>query len=364
MAKTTNRKVVVGLSGGVDSSVALLLLKQQGYEPIGVSLKYDVWKDKCNISENVCCSKESFSIAKKICAKLHVPYHIVEVKNKFDKEVISYFKEELRAGRTPSPCVFCNRNLKFRVLLEQAKRFGAGFVATGHYAKTVKSKKIKGKRGEPQYQLLRAKDKTKDQTYSLCFLTQKQLSKVIFPLGDLTKTEVYGIAKNAGFDWFEKRKQSQDFCFVSGSAMDSFLEKEIGVRAGDIADEKGNVLGSHKGLHFYTIGQRKGINLAGGPYFVVAKDIKRNRLIVSKNESLSDKKEIVIKNANLISQNIKFPALVSAKIRSAQKLARATLSKEGSAYQLKFSKPQHAVTSGQIAVFYKGEKCLGAGQII
>jgi len=339
------------MSGGVDSSVALYLLKKQGYQPIGISLKYDVWQDSCNLSENVCCSKKSFEIAKEICDRLGVPHHIVEVKSRFKKEVIDYFTDELKQARTPSPCVFCNRNLKFKVLLEQAEKFNADFVATGHYARI--------KHG----QLSRASDNAKDQTYSLCFLPQAYLSKIIFPLGDLTKDEVYGIAKEAGFNWFEKVKQSQDFCFVSGSAIDSFLEKEIGVHKGNIVSENGAVLGEHRGLHFYTIGQRKGVDLSNGPYFVVSKDSKHNRLVVSKNEQLCNSSEVELSRVNFISGEPILPLNVTAKIRSTQELSEAILQKNKNIYKLVFAKPQRAVTSGQIAVFYDGEACLGGGII-
>jgi tRNA-specific 2-thiouridylase len=365
MQTKTTRKVIVGMSGGVDSSVVLYLLKKQGFDPIGVSLKYDIWHNKlgaaslddnCNLSENVCCSSESFNIAKEICKSLNVPYHIIDVKEEFKKEVITYFKDELREGRTPSPCVFCNRNLKFKVLLEQADKFGAKLVATGHYAR------LKEKDGV--IELLRAKDATKDQTYSLCFLPQEYLKKVIFPLGNLTKKNVYKIAKKAGFNWFEKRKQSQDFCFVSGADMDVFLTKEIGKSAGKIIDEKGTVVGKHSGLHFYTIGQRKGINLTGGPYFVVSKDKKHNILIVSKNESNFFKKQVLLSSVSFNSgKEPRLPLKVKAKIRSTQDLSKGVLEKEENIYKLVFAKPQRAITPGQIAVFYDGETCLGGGVI-
>jgi len=358
LGKATKGKVVVGMSGGVDSSVALLLLKRQGYEPIGVSLKYSVWNNKCNFKENVCCSEESFEVAKTICKKLDVPYHRINVEKEFKEGVIDYFVDELKEGRTPSPCVFCNYVLKFRVLLLFARQIGAEYIATGHYAKV---KKV----GE-EFELWRAEDELKDQTYSLSFLPQDYLKHVIFPLGDLKKEGVYEIAKKEeGFEIFEKTKQSQDFCFVSGRAMPEFLKKEVGVKKGKIVDEKGSVLGVHQGLHFYTIGQRKGIDLPGGPYYVVNKISKTNELVVDKRQKQT--KETNLSYCHFVSKNQPTKEIIiGAKVRSTQPIVAAKLlpiNLEKSEYLLKFEKPQNSVTPGQIAVLYDGGKCLGGGVI-
>ena len=205
----------------------------------------------------------------------------------------------------------------------------------------------------------------KDQTYSLSFLTQKELARIIFPLGELTKTQVYRIAKEQkGFEIFEKRKQSQDFCFISGNFLSKFLEKEVGIKKGNIVDGKSEKVGEHKGLHFYTIGQRKGIELAGGPYFVVEKDIDTNTLIVSRNRSQFAKKEVILKPFNLISKgNLEKPIKVMARIRSGAKPQNAKLSQYENDLLLNFTKKQDFVTPGQIAVFYDGEICLGGGVI-
>lgn len=381
MSGGENKKVVVGMSGGVDSSVALMLLKNEGYGPIGVSLKYDVWKDECNsCRENVCCSKESFAIAKNICKKLGVDHSIVDVSKEFKKEVIDYFTKELKANRTPSPCVFCNPKVKFKSLLDFADKVGAQYVATGHYARVrchcepramARGAAISNTdcfadaRNDCNYQLLKAKDEEKDQTYSLSFLTQKELARIIFPLGELTKTQVYKIAKEQeGFEVFEKRKQSQDFCFISGNSIPEFLKKEIGIKKGEIINVQGKRLGEHSGLHFYTIGQRKGIELADGPHFVVKKDVDTDALIVSRNKSEFAKKEVVLGPFNLISvKSLKRPINVLAKLRSGAKPQRAVLSQERDHLLLDFEKKQGSVTPGQIAVFYDGYTCLGGGVI-
>jgi tRNA-uridine 2-sulfurtransferase len=353
----SNKKVIVGMSGGIDSSVAMYLLKKEGYEPIGVSLKYDVWDDPENeLKENVCCNEESFEIAAHVCELLDVPYRIVDVKDKFNKEVVDYFKSELKANRTPNPCVVCNRNLKFKELFNVAEEEGAAFVATGHYAK-IKDGKI-----------YRAKDDNKDQTYTLSFLKKEWLDKILFPLADYTKEEAQKIAKKAGFVFYLHRKQSQDFCYVSDKSMKKFLEKEIGINQGEIKDSEGNVLGHHQGLHFYTIGQRKGlVNIPNGPYFVIDKDQKKNELIISNKEKGDAlyKSELTLDPYNLFIDFPKEEIEVEAKIRYRQDFAKAKLYSEGDQLKLLFNSPQRAVTKGQYAVFYDDKgRLLGSGRII
>ena len=360
MKKDNTKKIVVGMSGGVDSSIALILAKKQGWQPIGVSLKYAVWQDKENLlRENTCCSAESFAIAKSVCKKLDVPHYVFDVSKEFKKEVIDYFVSELKKNRTPNPCIICNRRLKFKKLFEWAKKHGVRYVATGHYAKTAKNKKTN------KYELLKAKDSEKDQTYSLSFLPQKWLKNIIFPLGDYTKKEVFKLAEDEGLGFFVKRKQSQDFCFVAGKCLNCFLGKEIGREEGLIKDMAGNILGKHDGLHFYTIGQRKGINLSGGPYFVVGFDTKNNVLIVSKKESDLFSKEAALFPCHFISgEKIKKRIEIKAKIRSQGEPAKAILAPARfKKFKIIFDKPQKAITPGQFAVFYQHNICLGGGEI-
>jgi len=363
-----NKKtVVLGMSGGVDSSVALYLLKEQGFNVVGVSLKFGFWKNKENeLKENVCCSKESINRAKKVCDKYGVPHFVVDTSKEFKKAVIDYFLKTLKENRTPSPCLFCNRDAKIAGLLKFAKSKKADFVATGHYAKIKKNGEIK---------LLKAKDKQKDQTYFLALLKQEQLAKLIFPLGDYTKAEVYEIAKKQGIEHFPK--ESQDLCFVSGKSMPKFLEKEVGINPGKIIDIKGKVLGNHKGLHFYTIGQRKGIKLPGGPFWV--NGFNGNDVLVSKNEKDLFKKQVLLSDLNFLIKKPKKSIQIEAKIRYRQELSKAVLQRtRGSStggsptsprwatsprWELVFNELQRAVTPGQIAVFYKGNVCLGGGVI-
>ena len=362
MKKNNNRQVVVGLSGGVDSSVSLLLLKQQGYQPIGVSLKYAVWQSKKNVlKENVCCSSESLGIAKKICQQLKVPYYIVDCQLDFKEKVMGYFLSVLRDKKTPNPCLVCNRLVKFNKLFEFAKEKGAQYVATGHYARVKKSQKI------GDYELLKGKDKKKDQSYFLCLLKQSQLKDVIFPLGNYTKEKVYQVAKEEGFAFFTKKKQSQDLCFVSQRSIPFYLEEEIGWQPGEIIDKQGNALGQHRGLHFYTVGQRKRIKLSDGPWWVVGFNKKKNQLIVTnkENDPALFSQTVIVADVHFISgqappQIIK----VQAKTRFNQPAASAKLYPlPNNNLKLVFDKPQKAVTPGQWAVFYDSEICLGGGVI-
>ena len=352
------KKIIIGLSGGVDSSVSLMLLKKQGWDPIGVSLKLPVWKSKDNLlRENTCCTTKSLAIAKKICQELSVPYHVFDVQLDFKKTVVDYFICQLKESKTPNPCIVCNQQLKFQKLFEFAKKEGVKYIATGHYARI---KKVKN------YQLLIAKDKDKDQSYNLSFLPKDWLKYIVFPVGDYTKEEVYLMAERKGFAFFLKEKQSQDFCFVAGASLPKFIKDKIGEKQGLIVNSNGKVLGKHKGLHYYTIGQRKGINLSAGPWYVKGYDITNNKLIVIKDKAKISQKKLVLSPFNFISREApKKKIKVKAKVRYRQPLQPAILyPPKKNKLEIIFDKPIFAATPGQACVFYKNEVCLGGGMIV
>jgi len=354
--KTDKGKVVVGMSGGVDSSLALLLLKEQGYEPIGVSLKLPVWRNRANcLKENICCTQEAFAIAKKVCRQAGAKHYILDVSKDFQKVVIKYFLREYAHLRTPNPCIICNRGLKFRKLLEFADKHGIKYVATGHYARIAANSR------NGKWELRKAKDELKDQTYSLSCLPQKWLSRILFPLGEHLKSEVYAMANDRGLGFFEKTKQSQDFCFVSGKSLHNFLKLNIRPRAGEIIEEQGAVLGKHEGLCFYTLGQRKGININGGPYYVVGIDAKKNRLIISKNAKAAYRNTAYLSPCYLSAS----PGFFEAKTRAQQEMTRVSLQKNKTGkWRVDFGKKGKLLAPGQFCVVYKNGICLGGGRIL
>lgn len=352
------KKIVVGMSGGVDSSIALLLLKASGWEPVGLSLKYCFWENPENpMSENACCSSESFRLAGEICRKFSVPYHIWDVGAEFQSRVIDYYLDELKSGGTPNPCMICNPNLKFKLLFQWAKEQGIPFVATGHYAIIEPGE-------EGSFKMKTALDGEKDQTYYLSCLPYSWLAKLVFPLGGYRKPQVLQMALEQGFDIYLKRKQSQDFCFVSGKALKSFHRSLLGENPGPIRDMEGRVLGTHPGLHFFTLGQRKGIGLPGGPYFAVKKTAADNTLWVSTREDDLNSRGVELENCNFLSpEPPRCPLQVEARLRYRQELFSAVLERSGSGYKLSFDSPQKAATPGQFGVFYQDGVCLGGGRI-
>jgi len=337
--KKERKKVVIALSGGVDSSVSSFLLKEKGYEVLAVFMKL-VDSDSFRKAE-----KRASMIAK----SLNIDFKVIDLRKEFKKRIIDYFVESYKSGITPNPCVICNKEIKFKLLFNEAMKARVDYVATGHYAKILE------RNGE--YHLIKPKDKKKDQTYFLSRLSQKQLNKIIFPLSDYTKEKVKEIAKEKKL-FLSDIPESQEACFVIGSN-EEFLKKYLKKNRGNIVDINGNVLGEHDGLWLYTIGQRKGIGLAQGPYFVVKKNIKKNLLIVSKDEKDLLSKELKFKDANWISK-INFPQKVKAKIRYGHLASSGILFKN----KIIFDKKQRAITPGQSVVFYKGKEMIGGGTII
>lgn len=341
------------MSGGLDSSVAAALLKRTDFNVIGVFLKLtDLPKFKAGETR-----------AKKVAKILKVPLLVLDLKKEFKKIIINYFLDGYKKGITPNPCVVCNKKIKFGLLFKKTSPFEADYIATGHY---IRKRKVKSQKSEiKNYKLLKAKDKNKDQSYFLWTLNQKQLKRILFPIGDYTRKEVEGLAKKFKLSFLLNIPKSTEICFIRTS-INNFLKQYLTRKPGNIVDIKGKILGKHQGLAFYTIGQRKGIGLAGGPYWVSGKDLKKNLLIVTKNEKDLYKRELLAKGINWISsKEPRLPLRIKAKIRYRHSLASATIAKkiENKSYQVVFGKSQRAITAGQSVVFYKGERLLGGGII-
>lgn len=355
MAKT----VVVGMSGGVDSSVAALLLKQQGYNVIGLFMLN--WEE----TENDCCTAQSdYEDVKRVCNKIGIPYYTINFAKEYMDRVFKYFLEEYRLGRTPNPDVLCNREIKFGPFLEHAKKLGADYIATGHYCDIEHS-------DDGYHYLLKAVDNNKDQTYFLNQLDQNQLKDVLFPLGKMNKEEVRRIAHEYDLITAEK-KDSTGICFIGERDFRKFLKEYIPAKPGKIVDEDGNVVGEHEGVMYYTLGQRRGLNIGGKSggngdrWFVLSKDIEKNLLIVSQGETdrlFSD--GLVSNKVNWIprvpsEQN--FDCFAKFRYRQPDQKVNVTLNDDGSVY-VKFYEKQRAVTEGQYVVFYNDTMCLGGGVI-
>ena len=356
--KLKRQKIVVAMSGGVDSSVAAALLKEAGdFEVIGVFMKFWLAPDKNGLEArwNRCCSPEAEKRARSVASKLGIPFYVLNFENEFKKKIVDYFLKGYKKGITPNPCVVCNKEIKFGLLLEKAHQLGAKFIATGHYAR------LEG--GETGVKLIKSKDKNKDQSYFLWKLNQQQLKHVLFPVGGYTKTEVKKMAKKFKLP-LSGVLESQEICFVRTRTND-FLRQYLKRKPGKIVNTKGKIIGEHQGLWFYTIGQRRGIKLAQGPFYVVDKNSKKNLLIVSKDEKDLYKKEVILKKVNWLSGRApKLPIKIRAKIRHRHKPAEALIYKiQDAKYKLQFKKGQRAVTPGQSVVFYKRNQVLGGGLI-
>lgn len=358
-------KVYVGVSGGVDSSVALALLKKEGFNVTGVFLK--VW----NPDWLPCSWKEERRSAMRVCATLGVPFKTIDCTDEYKKEVVDYMIREYGQGRVPNPDVFCNKYVKFGVFLKKAMEDGADFIATGHYAQKVESQKLKVK-NEIQYELYEAKDKNKDQSYFLYTLNQDQLAHTLFPIGGMIKPEVRKLAEKFGLPTATK-KDSQGLCFIGKVDMKDFLSHYIETKVGNVLNIKGEVVGKHDGSMFYTIGQRHGFTITkkspeDPKFFVVSKNLDKNTITVASrdldNDLIQNIKEIRLKNINFISgEEPEIPAKLTVRIRYRQDKQKCILDKRGLEFYLVFDKLQSAVPIGQSAVLYNGDICLGGGII-
>jgi len=372
------KKVVVAMSGGVDSSVAAALLVEQGFDVIGISMQLWDYSEQEGASDGQadgvgvastagsCCSLDDLQDARRVCDTLGIPFYVANLEEVFEREVVDYFIDSYLSGETPNPCVKCNDVMKFQLLLKRARELDADYLATGHYARI----EMPAGTGDG-YRLLKGVDSNKDQSYFLFTMTQGQLARTLFPVGDITKDEVRRLAAKVGLKVADK-KESQEICFIDGDYGEFLaerLEQKAGEasdeKAGDIVDRTGRVVGRHKGLFRYTIGQRRGLDIkdGAGPYYVLGTDQKSNRLIVGKDEELFAG-GLICRELNWISGAAPelSEVLVKIRYRHAGVMAMIELADKGR-LRVEFKKPQRSVTPGQAVVFYDGDQVLGGGWI-
>jgi tRNA-specific 2-thiouridylase len=352
-------KVVVAMSGGVDSSVAAALLKEQGYDVIGMMLR--LWSEPGKEESNRCCTPDSMAQARRVAAKLDIPFYVIDAKDVFRETVVEYFLEGYARGETPNPCLICNRKIRWTFLLDHALALGAEYMATGHYVRIKKDERGKN-------ELLRAVDRNKDQSYVLHVLTQEKLKHALFPVGDYPKPEIRQIAEKHGLPT-ASRKDSQDLCFLAGEDYRNFLQRNASemLQAGDIVTRDGKVIGRHNGLANYTIGQRKGLSVASPvPLYVITKHAAHNTLIVGTQDELGSS-ELTARDVNWVSGEVPTnPFRAEVKIRYTAKEAPAWVTpiRNGEQVQVRFDAPQRDITAGQAAVFYQGDLMIGGGIIV
>ena len=349
-------RVIIGMSGGVDSSVAAYLMKKAGYECIGATMRlYD-----SSTEESTCCSLDDVEDARAVASRLGIRHYVFNFKDDFDRQVIQKFVTGYEQGLTPNPCIDCNRHLKFDRLLRRAQELGCNWVVSGHYAQ-IRQDPVSGR-----YLLYKAADRAKDQTYFLACLNQEQMAHIQFPLGGLTKTQVRQIAQENGFVNARKR-DSQDICFVPDGDYGAFLQRYTGKTypEGDFLDLQGQVVGHHRGAACYTLGQRKGLGLAmGAPVYVCAKDMQRNTVTVGPGEALFSPALLAGDWNWYPFPTLTAPMRVTVKTRHSQFEQAATVYPEENGFaRVEFDQPQRAVTPGQAAVLYDGDTVVGGGTI-
>jgi tRNA-specific 2-thiouridylase len=347
------------MSGGVDSSATAALLIEQGYDVIGITLK--LWPQDCvNRAEDKCCGPQAVTDARAVCHGLNIPYYLIDEAAEFQKHVIQYFADEYKAGRTPNPCVMCNQNLKFGRLIDRADQLGADFIATGHFARIERSE------DGSRHLLKRGRDSRKDQSYFLFSLRQDQLARAMFPLGEKTKSDTRAVARHCNLKTADK-EESMEICFVPDNNYGGFLQQAnlVQKHRGEIVDLRGQLLGHHDGIEFYTIGQRRGLGITTPePVYVVELDVENNRVVVGDGAAL-DRDEFTATSCNWIPfDKLAGPIEATVKIRYNHPGTPATLvPSENGHVKVKLHAPQRAVTPGQAAVFYRDDLVLGGGWI-
>ena len=353
---TLNKRVVVGMSGGVDSSVAALLLKKQGYDVIGVFMKN--WEEE---DENgVCTATQDYDDVRRVCDRIGIPYYSVNFAREYRERVFDQFLEEYKKGRTPNPDVLCNREIKFASFLDFAMKLESDVLATGHYARIDKA--------SGTARLMRATDMSKDQTYFLAALRQDQLSRAMFPIGHILKKDLRALARETGLDTADK-KDSTGICFIGERNFKQFLMQYLPAKPGDMITPVGDIVGRHDGLMYYTLGQRKGLGIGGAgngqPWFVIGKDLEKNVLLVEQGETQN------LFSGGLVSGEVNWISgrptansfACTAKFRYRQPDQGVKVELDGNCAHVYFDERQRAVTPGQWVVFYDGEQCLGGGVI-
>lgn len=392
MSSNANTHVVIGLSGGVDSSVAAYVLKQQGYKVSALFMQN--WHDTTGVLEGDCPQNDDLLFAQLVARKLDIPFDVVDLSVDYKKRVVDYMFAEYEKGRTPNPDVLCNREIKFDIFIDAAEKLGADFVATGHYTR----KETIDIDGQPMHRLLAGVDPNKDQSYFLCQLSQKQLSKALFPIGDMLKPDLRQIAKNVELATADK-KDSQGICFVGKVDLPVFLQQKLDPKKGTIVEiDKafyqdlpvkdsledlskaqyyialdGFVVGEHNGAHYYTIGQRKGLNVGGKaePLFVIATDIKHNIIYVGQGQShpglFRSALKITNEEIHWVRPDLKMQVgeekEFSVRIRYRQPLQKGRLIQKEDGLYILFEEPQRGITAGQFAAWYDGEELIGSGVI-
>lgn len=352
------KRALIAMSGGVDSSLAALLMKEKGYECIGCTMKLYENEDAGIEKTKTCCSLDDVEDARNVACLLDMPFYVFNFTERFRTQVIDRFVQSYEEGRTPNPCIDCNRYMKFDKLYERAKLMGCEYIVTGHYARIEKE--------DGKFFLKKALDETKDQTYVLYTLTQDQLAHAMFPLGDLTKRTVRNIAEKNGFINANK-PDSQDICFVPDGDYASVIEKYTGriCMPGNFVDTEGNIMGQHKGIIHYTLGQRKGLGIAAGKPVYVCEIRPQTREVVLGNPEDLMSRDVYVSDFNWISGNAPGGRIrCTAKVRYRQSEQPAVLSVEGDIVHIVFDQPQRAITPGQAAVVYDGDVVLGGGTII